>query len=572
MSTIYSVSGTLSRSNNVILGESRSHLSPSAKILDHLLSKRDTGGVLSSKTRRDRSDIAINKPKRHNRGALVLIKLQESAVNFLFRWFYINNQDLSSYKDGETTKLTIDTNKNDRRKRSNARLLLSDVEAIADEGWYSLIKFIFLRWFTIANAIEFFLVCLLIWGSAEQCLLFIEEYHSYPTHIRVTKVLNDDFRADIPALTICDNNRVSLATLREKYPHLNESHYLAISQGTFRSVNDFTLNTSSIREGEEVTRELQRMRQAFSDRAMSEKDWERLMTNRTIRTLSNEERSRQSSSSSSSFSHKPPISSEIDWLKVAEYLSNGTIAGAINHLPKRDLVEKVDCANVWGKNVPCSRLERRFNIQNGMACVTLFHDSIFWDTNYPAVREVESELAKHPAKIVFGVDEPLLDGNVAPMQLSQEDLVQIDKAANAEDNSVEMNGNEMIRVKLNLRGDDYANPSAKVGAYISVHSNNYIGLINHNSDWTQVGRWHIYYIERFDYKRLPYPYKDNCYDYEQNRYVYSKRIKWENENSDLVHKLIQEQSRQLNVPNQEYARMMRLMTQGSVSIVRERTF
>lgn len=558
MPTINENCGTLSRANKLISDESKGL----SELLGH--NCRSPSGVMHSSERPPtrRTRIQYRARTRQIRATFVLIKMQESALKFLFRLLLLDNDD-DEDNDGNKHKNRGRSTKADYMKtkqQSKARLLLAGVDLLPNKSWLNIAKFVLWRWLTLANVFELILLISLLYGCGYQCQLFLEEYYMYPTHIRVTKVLNDDFRADLPALTLCDNNRISLDALAKHNPRLNESHFLAMTLGTFNGVDNFSLNALDLANREEVSKSLDTMRRGFFalDPGSNNNNNNNLNINLNINN-NNEQRGRKAAAPTRM------LSAQIDWSMVANYLSNMTIAGSKAYLPHRDLVDQVNCADIWGENVPCARLERIFHIQNEMACVTLFHDSIFWDPSYEPVRQVESELARHTSKVTFGQGNSP-DGRSVDnlIKLSQDEIADINRSVQ-DIKSVEMNVFEMIRVKLNFRANDYANRRTDVGALVSVHSNNFIGLINHNRDFVQPGRWYTYYIERFDHKRLEYPYRDNCYDYEQNRYVFSKRIKWEQNNADYFTKLVHKQASNLGQIINEYGHSLRQTTLGSVS-------
>lgn len=530
--------GTLSRAHRLIVGERREQIS-----LNHLNYLTESRGLSRSprlpRTRRRSRRI-------RDRGNIILLKIQESAANFLFRWFLLDEIEREDNNKGENG---VDSSRRRRRrKKDQTRLLLDNIELLPDKSFLNVAKFVFWRWLTWANVVELILLFVLVYGAEFHCQLFLEQYYSYPTQIRVTKVLNDDFRADLPALTICNSNTMSLETLRRKHPELNETHFLAMSLGSFQSVNNFSISQADIMRSQEQSIMLDEIRRDFlTSQDIRSSEWSQLL-------LKSDGRSRDNGS----------YWSEINWLKVEEFLSGRTVAGASNFLPEYDLVDKLTCANIWGKNVPCSNLERLNHIQDGMACVTLFHDAIFWDRTFEAVKELERELARHPAKLVFGRGTAINDGSGNLIKLDGEELLDINRSLEELD-SVEMNGMEMIRVRINFRASDYANKRKEVGALVSVHSNNLIGLIRHNSHITKYGQWYSYYVERFDYKRLEYPYRDNCYDYEKNRLLFRQRHIWEQENSDHIYQLIKHQASKLGGLLQEYAESLRLTSMGSVS-------
>lgn len=369
------------------------------------------------------------------------------------------------------------------------------------------------RWLTVATSIELALIVFLVGGCFYQCYLIIDDYYHYPTHISVTRTINDDFRTDLPSLTLCNKNRLSLASIRANYPNLNDSHYKAISYGHFESVDKFSV---------------------------------------------------QQDNSNSSL--------PVNWNRVANWMSNNTIAGSSRHLPAYSIVQQVFCANVWGDNVPCRKLEQLANVQDGLECVTLFHDSIFWDRSCKAVRELEAALARYPAKIEYGKRIASLPSEAIASLESIDESEAEEMLSNIEENArdnypkVKMNNFEILRIRVDFRQSDYAmKEGVSPGALVTITPNNFIGSRRHLAYEIAPGHWYNYYIERFDFLRLPAPYKTNCHDYEQNRYNFRSRRAAE---VGMRERLAELRKQQVSQPDQligEYAQSLRDTSLGSVS-------
>lgn len=469
---------------------------------------------------------------------------------------------------------------------TGARLLLADLEALHEPNKMQILSFVFWRWFTLANVIELLLVMGLTSACVYQCGSFLNDYYNYPSQIIVKKILNDDFRTDLPAVTVCDNNIVSKATLAKHHPELNETHYLAISLGTFYSVDNFTIDEQDRREGEQLAKKMESIRILFETNWQTDRvglDYAALgetpLNQRLLDMNSPQGTNNQTSMS---------LASQIDWVRVAMFLSNMTINGTSQHLPEQDIVEQVDCANIWGDNLPCKNLKRIKSIQNNMACVTLFHDSIFWDDRNPGVGELDNhvvlyksgvaarsasmQVARGGAATPWSTSETNAQISITSdvnegilLKLSETQVQAINESLGLKENFVEMGTMEMLRLRLNFRKDDYADKRITIGAHISIHSNNFIGLINHVSYFVEPERWYSYYIERLDFKRLRSPYTDNCYDFEQNRLVWWDRIKWREENLASIWDSIHRQGRSPDALLNEYRDNHRRLSMGNVS-------
>lgn len=487
-----------------------------------------------------------------NNVKLLSIKAQESALNFLFGWVLVDESERvaeAEWQRRESAKnlgrrksiaAALASNYTKQRRRSSS--LLGNISKLPDRRIFSIVKFIFWRWLTWANFLEFILVILLINGCIYQCYELLEDYFSYPTHVSVNKILNDDYLTDLPGLTICNKNRMSRETLRISYPELNDSHFMAITLGTFYSVNNFTLH----RPGEEY----------FSEDLDDYSDSSEVPGNGTASRPSEQAKFN---------------ATDIDWIKVSQYLTRNTIAASHATRPLYDLIDTITCANIWGDQMPCQDFKRLQSFQQGSNCVTLFHDSVLWDSRDPAVRELKSAFGSSPsgtrnAEQVGDIDDvPLMD-----LKDQQLDLSQWAKLQDLDPTKVhvDMGNMEMIRLRINFRPDDYANKRSVVGGQVAVHPNTYIATINHIAYNIEPGFWYSYYLERFDFKRLPPPYKTNCYDYQRNRYDWIDRGERNQlpENRAEIHRLIKKQALQPNVVLQEYADNIRTRSMGKVGV------
>lgn len=487
-----------------------------------------------------------------NNVKLLSIKAQESALNFLFGWVLTDESERAAEEEWQRREsvknlgrrksiaAALASNYTTQRRRSSS--LLGNISKLPDRRITSIAKFIFWRWLTWANFLEFILVILLINGCIYQCYELLEDYFSYPTHVSVNKILNDDYLTDLPGLTICNKNRMSKETLRIKYPELNESHFMAITLGTFYSVNNF----STSRPGDEYLEDL-------DDEEAPEEPQNGLAGRRGQQAKFN--------------------ASDIDWIKVSRYLTRNTIAASHSTRPLYDLIDTITCANIWGDQMPCQDFKRLHSFQQGSNCVTLFHDSVLWDSRDSAVRELKSAFGASPsgsrnAEQVAGIDDvPLMDLNDQQLDLSQWAKLQDSDPTKVH---VDMGNMEMIRLRINFRPDDYANKRSVVGGQVAVHPNTYIATINHIAYNIEPGFWYSYYLERFDFKRLPPPYKTNCYDYQRNRYDWIDRSERNRlpENRAEIHRLINKQAVQPDEVLQEYADNIRRRSMGKVGFGR----
>lgn len=599
----------------------------------------------------------------HAQAKLALVRVQEAALNFLFRWLMLNdidddddNEDCDSVEwpfvdnlnfepgiccvldlhrnslpeqlvTGDDDKSTATPKPRSQsidglsRKGSNAfheqirkhhhhansiDLILKDLPKLSNCKMSTVLRYVFWRWLTWANVFELVLIILLICCCAYQCYELLEEYYRYPTHVSVLSIMHDDFRTDLPAVTLCDNSRLSLDVLRKDYPEYNASHFLAISMGTFYSLNNFTIDTNRLKAlgtGKVEHESNAYFVESNNDDIASE-------TNLSLSTdMANRIRPKPA--------RKSPYPLEIDWVRVVKFLSNATVLNHLKLIPKHSLFENIVCANIWGEKMPCNKLRRLKSIQSRAICETLFHESVMYDSHEPAVEELELASLRKPATMIFG--DKSSDGNgllqisdtnsdneksswsffsladdlsaklsdierLKPSRFFHENQKLIDKlnknnqlfATNEEEEAdmernkgdlrVEMVSKEIVRLRINFRGEDYANFRNVVGAKFSIHSNAMISDMSHKSYRILPGHWYAYYIDRFDYKRLPPPYDSRCYDYTMSsRSNWLNRMEWFNETKNRVLELLRAQSKKTDKISPELVSMYRKRSLSRVS-------
>lgn len=644
----------------------------------------------------DHSDTTKIKYKYSNygRAMLGLLRVQETALEFLFRWLMLDDSDedeadhqsqssnwpsidnlepsiwCHSYRYGQfpsSQHIERDTTQADcmydRRqvsrsgrsivirntKRSSVRghsagssnrkhsffqhhhhtnpidLILKDLPKFTDTSWTTVLKYIFKRWLTWTNVCELLLIMTLMSCCAYQCYELLHEYYMYPTHVSVTKVMNSDFRTDLPAVTICDNSRVSKMVFEEDYPELNDTHFMAITLGTFYSVTNYTLNLEDKKTIDKGHNDDNIVSQ-FADSNNDESGGDSYANATSIFNLLDERnpgRGQQSypGPGKTDNNDRPAVlqkvvgidHNDIDWVKVVKFLAKNRVSGHIRLLPKHSLIENVLCSNIWGEKMPCSRLRTLKSVQNRAICETLFHDTVLYDSREPPVKELEEAMLKKPSTIIFGyqktdnitllpiakptstqsnINLPLpywrsifnlgnfnskeydimMDANKPQFNAQRDpsnpnnqismtdDEEEAELERNKRDFRVAMYGKEILRLRINFHGSDYANTRNVVGAKFTIHSNSMIGDITHKPQRLLPGRWYSYFIERFDYRRLPPPYDSQCYDYST-----SSRSNW----LDRKHWIedTREQSRQLVVAQSK----SKMILKGFEDMVRKRS-
>lgn len=411
---------------------------------------------------------------------LLLIKTQESALAFLFRWFLLDLPDSQA----------AGTAYSGARKPTRSDIILGDVaKKLPDRRPITIIKYVLWRWFTPVNVIELLLILFLAACCFLQCYELLGDYFKYPSYIRVSQVLNDDFRQDLPAVTLCNKNRLSRSMVKSNFPHLNQSHLIAIGQGTFVSSDNFTYVAKEDAKLEEQT----------------------------------------------------------DWPKVMDYFLKGNVENYYKVTPNYSMLKTITCANAWGEHLPCAEFEQIQSIQRGLSCLTLFHDSVLWDKRFGPVKKLEAALESKPGKIKFYEEsskDPSGRSEVFNEQLATGSRKGLEEP-NLSDPSklVEMGNEEIVRLRFNFRSEDYLDERLATGALLNLHSNSVIGFMRHIVYNVTPGYWYNYYIQRFDYERLPEPYESRCFNYEQNRYVWQDRLGW----LDNEHQHILELARQVAV-------------------------
>lgn len=514
--TIMPELGALSRANKTILNQEKAY--SSVFTLHHWSSEASKPANLGSRRRRYAD--------HHNRTKLILNKFQESAVNFLFRWLLFDESvKEASLRKAPVRGANVNPREGQKRKKtevkSRSSLLLGDAPALPDRRFITILKFIFYRWLTWANVFEFLLVVLLMVCCTYQCYELLEDYYSYPTYVGITKTLNNDFRKDLPAITLCNNNRISKESLAISFPDYNESHYLAMSHDTFYSADNFTLPDVAYNQLDEGSNDTKTM-------------------NLT----------------------------KISWSKVISAISNETVAGSFKFLPTYDLVDTVTCANIWGDQLPCKNLKRIMSIQQGISCITLFHDSALYNQDDTAVRELESSLERTTStkrttakRRGDGMQVINLDENKLEVEQRREDDQDPRKVR------IEMSNMEVLRMRIDFRPKDYIQKKANIGGLLSVHSNSEVAKVDHIVHTIESGFWYSYYIERFDYQRLPAPYKSNCHNYKQEVHNFEERkrklkINEAKYTTELIRKMVEEKPRKMYP---EYIKSLRQRTLGQVS-------
>lgn len=526
--------GTLTRANRLVFGDEK------ANGKHPVFTLHDWEAVYHHPSAKNADKI---KQKEHNRAKLLFIKAQESTFNFLFRWLTLEESErqerglekkrrlsraphiLESLRGKEEESGVVESND---RKRKNS--LLANVSKIPDKRLLNIIKFFFWRWLTWANACEFILVIGLIFCCVYQCYELLEDYYNYPTHVSITKILNDNFKEDLPAITLCNNNRMSKAALKLHFPEYNLTHFIAMTFGTFYSLDNFTLPEKG-REYHSIDDQLE---------------------DKNIKPSSLGE-------------------ADIDWLLVATYLSKREVGASFKFKPLHDLVDTVTCANIWGDQMPCQNFKRIISLQQHASCVTLFHDSTFWDRSDFAVQELDALIRTNPSstRILSDRNSPENDVDTELIDLKDSDLNPESEKSNDDPLKlkIEMSNMEVLRLRINFQVEDYANLRAIVGATLSVHAKSEIATMNHIVYHIEPGLWYSYYLERFDYRRLPAPYETNCYDYQQNRNDWIEKMTRDDANKLEIHELIKRQASSPHKLVPEYVNSLRQRSLGSVSIV-----
>lgn len=484
-----------------------------------------------------------NHSKEHNRAKLLFIKAQESTFNFLFRWLALEESERQERgmekkrRHSRAPHLLLGKVANKEEEEvveSNDKIrknsLLTNVSKLPDKRLSNIIKFFFWRWLTWANACELILVIGLIFCCVYQCYELLEDYYNYPTHVSITKILNDNFKEDLPAITLCNNNRMSKEALKLHFPGYNLTHFIAMTFGTFYSLDNFTLP--------EKGHKYHSIDDQLEDKSVK------------ATSLSEE---------------------DIDWLLVATYLSKREVRASYKFKPLHDLVDTVTCANIWGDQMPCQNFKRITSLQQHAACVTLFHDSTIWDKSDLAVQEldaaIKTNLPSSTASIISDRNSDNFDSEL--VDLRDSDLNPESDKSNDDPLKlkIEMSNMEVLRLRINFQVEDYANLRAIVGATLSVHAKSEIATINHIVYHIEPGLWYSYYLERFDYRRLPAPYETNCYDYQKNRKDWIARMTRDSRNRLEIHELIKRQAMSPHKLVPEYVDSLRQRSLGSVSIV-----
>ena len=595
-----SKTGTLGRLNQIVLGDEapvQSANQCSVYTIRHWTKQSGAPRSLACaahRRRRGRFEVLDGRTR------LMLIKAQETALNFLVRWFLLEESARNSQQPGlevvgpgdarprvasssvsfaplgwelhETRARRwldeYDDRVSSRSKRCNnntrlrarrlnrSSLLLRDVCSLPDRSWRAIIRFIFHRWLTWANSVELLLILMLFTCFAYQCYELLEDYYQYPTHITVTSVMNDDFRVDLPAVTLCDNNRLSREALRRNFAQYNESHFLAISMGTFYSLNNFTLSKGNL--------------SSISPTRSQLSEWlgEEMASHRATAASKGQQPQQQSLTTDEQ-------ELEINWIQVIRHLTRRRPRGHFDVTPQDDsLVDTLICANIWGDQLPCRRLRRLKSIQRASLCHTMFHDTVLWDSaNDSSVRLLEEAIAQKPATFKFG--DRLMDGNeYMALDLEAEARDQLEaeqqQARELDQMRVDMMNSEMIRMRVNFGRQDYANHRGLVGGRLIVHPNSVIGEISHKSYELKPGYWYTFYIERSDHQRLPPPYNTQCFDYRASRMDWGQRLAYFERVRAQTNEAMHRQAASAGKADEFYGRVLRLRSMGRVSMVGER--
>lgn len=602
-------SGSLTKVNNLILSSQKS----SVFTLKHWSDNNES--QLYSSPAKACSRYRLS--RTNNKARLLFVRFQESALNFLVRWALLDNDHnqtneinkFSRTKSNNYKKKIVKDNKkieyffrNEKStsidsnedgdcspedKRTRSSLILYKVAKLPDRSLKSILKFIFFRWLTLTNALEFILIIVLLAGCFYHCYEPIEEYRKYPTFISVAKIMNDNFRKDLPGITICNKNIISKETLRLKFPDYNMSHYLAISFDTFYSIDNYSIPTYLDILSNEIElvgpEELDQNRFNYNSQIDSTNTSSLIppaapppsTTTITTPSLLSQQQFDTVHSPLSAVNE-----SLINWSKVVKFLTGDKPAGTFNIIPSYDMIDNLVCANIWGDHISCDKLKKIQSIQDGSSCVTLFHDSIFYDEKSPGVRELNSELKDQK------IDEVKFADNIYDGDDSGLDIIEFNDDNNNDENKfyleddndgqfksgdelkeqVTMNTREVIRIKLNFRDSDYMDNGVKPSGMISIHSNSHIGDMSHVNYNLVPGFWYNYYIERFDFKRLPAPYNSNCYNYTKYTSVWTKKTKELWSNIKEVHNIIYKQVQSMGKLLPEYAKSVRERSIGSVSV------
>lgn len=541
--------------------------------------------IKHTRTQRKRHQVLSN-----TRARQVLIKLQESALNFLIRWFLLEEtsqgDDLTQAFRFEPRHRPRVFSHHQQRQQHNAPprhqlrvdrfgILIDDLSRLPRDkrNVAHIARCLYWRWFTRANVVELVLIAFLVAFCVYQCYELLEEYYSYPTHIFITNVLNDNFRVDLPGLTICDNNRLSKETISKNFPRLNMTHLLAISQGTFVSVDNFSVSSQ---EASTLTSgpywQLDEWRQSSdTPETLPLVDLAEMAAATAAAMVSQQNQSNQlaNNNKTSGGIHIKvlPGFNEINWLRVLRFLSENKPARMYDLLPNNSLVDSLVCANINGDQIPCEDLARVQSIQEVSRCETLFHEPALWDTDDPRVQELERHIERHPTKID-------LDSNKYDDQEYLEFDEETERREGLEEEMEEqqhehrlrmdMNNMEVVRLRLRFNAEDYANPRQLVGSRLAIHSGSMIGQITHKMYKLEPGYWYTFYIYRSDYIRLPPPYSTNCYDYDLNRRQWRQRTRWLRNSRDKINELTRRQAKS-STPIKEYVEVLKMRSIGKVS-------
>lgn len=525
--------GSLSRANRTISNECK--VISAVYTLQNWLSEKSSSNQQAKTLQHDQAN-------HQNRARLLIYKAEESVLNFLFRWLLLDepssqiptkselqeertrdNGGLNNISRAASLKLraprVIGRHKLSRshssieisvsRDQQPTAPILNHIQALPDRKVSTIVRFIFWRWCTWANVIEAFLILILISLCIYQCYELLDDYFQYPTHVSITKALNDDFRADLPAVTICNNNQMSISTLKLKHPEYNVTHLVAISSGTFYSLTNYTLPKNVDRQ---------------------------LLANASMDELS-------SPSPSGRSSRLDKLN--IDWYKVSKEFGKEMPSGMEDYLPTYDLLDTVTCANIWGEQFPCSNIRRVRSYQRGSACTTLFHHSTLWDQKDEAVQELEQTISSKQSSGTSVLNEfndhltgePLFELDDRQLEAEQQNSLKDPQKVR-----IEMGNMEVLRLRINFQGEDYANRRTARGATFSVHAGSQMGYIDHITFNIIPGLWYSYYLERFDFRRLPAPYQSNCYNYEKNRLNWLEREAYVMANKLKILELVKSQA------------------------------
>jgi hypothetical protein len=339
----------------------------------------------------------------------------------------------------------------------------------------------------------------------------------------------------------------------KNWPQLNRTHILAISQGTFESVDSFNvteLDTNSSAPDSGSDWYMEGWQQSLDPSLVPS---EPIMPSQQV-PIRDDDQLLQGK--------------DINWARVIKYLSQNKPSRLHDILPDRSLVESLICATINGDQIPCSVLARVPSVQAVSKCETLFHESVLWDSNDPRVVELERHIRRHPTIEKFGSEEyasqEYLEFDEAEEQREAMEE-QLEEQQHEDRLRTEMSNMEVIRMRLRFEADDYANPRALVGARLAIHSGSQVGSITHQVYQLEPGNWYTYYIDRYDHIRLPPPYNTRCYDYDLNRNNWRQRADWLRKSRERIHQLIRRQAKS-DKPIKDYAEALRMRSMGKVSI------